>query len=148
MSTALLDVNVLIALLDPEHAFHDEAQVWFASAKRKAWSTCSTTLCGCIRIVASPRYPGGPFSPGEVADRLRVICGLPGHTFWSEDLSPLDAHCLRLEALAGHRQLTDAYLLALAVRRGGKLATFDQSIPLNAVPGAAARHLELLPRRR
>lgn len=148
MSTALLDVNVLIALLDSAHPFHEESHLWFGQARRKGWATCSTTLCGCIRIISHPGYLSVKASAAEVAERLRILCDQPGHTFWSEDLSPLDEHSFRLDLLSGPRQLTDVYLLALAVRRRGRLVTFDQSIPLSAVPGAELRHLELLPRRR
>jgi hypothetical protein len=56
----------------------------------------------------------------------------------------LDETLFRPEAIAGHQQVTDAYLLGLAIRRGGRLATFDRSIPLKAVHGARSEHMEVL----
>jgi hypothetical protein len=84
-------------------------------------------------------------TPAGVASRLSALCAGPGHEFWSDSVSLLDESLFRPQAVSSHRQITDAYLLGLAVRRGGRLATFDRSISLKAVVGAAPAHLELIP---
>jgi toxin-antitoxin system PIN domain toxin len=142
MSTALLDVNVLVALHDPAHPNHEDAHRWFGRNRKRGWATCPITVNGCVRVLSNPAYPSVTATPAETASRLRVLCAGPGHEFWSDSVSLLDESLFRLQAIAGHRQITDIYLLGLAVRHGGRLATFDRSIPLKAVVGAGAAHLE------
>ena len=144
MSIALLDVNVLVALHDPSHPNHEDAHRWFARNRKRGWATCPVTVNGCVRVLSNPAYPTVAAAPAEVASRLRVLCADPGHEFWSDSVSLLDEALFRLPAITGHRQITDLYLLGLAVRHGGKLATFDRSIPLKAVAGAGPAHLELI----
>ena len=144
MTAALLDVNVLIALFDPAHPNHDDAHRWFSRNRKHGWATCDVTLNGCIRVLSSPSYPSVDATLAEAASRLRVLCGASDHQFWKESESLLDETLFRPEAIAGHQQIADVYLLGLAVRRGGRLATFDRSIPLKAVHGARAEHLEVL----
>jgi hypothetical protein len=95
-------------------------------------------------VLSNPAYPTVTAAPAEVASRLRVLCTDPGHEFWTDSVSLLDESLFRPQAIAGHQQITDVYLLGLAVRRGGRLATFDRSIPVRAVVGAGAAHLELI----
>jgi len=144
MSTALLDVNVLVALHDPAHPNHEDAHRWFGRNRKRGWATCPVTVNGCVRVLSNPAYPIATAAPAEVASRLRVLCAGPGHELWSDSVSLLDESLFRPQAIAGHRQITDTYLLGLAVRHGGRLATFDRSIPLKAVVGAGAAHLELI----
>lgn len=144
MIPALLDVNVLVALFDPAHPNHEDAHRWFGRNRKHAWATCAVTINGCIRVLSSPSYPTVDATPAEAASRLRVLCGASEHRFWRESVSLLDGGLFRLEAVTGHRQVTDMYLLGMAVRHGGRLATFDRSIPLKAVRGARAEHLEIL----
>lgn len=75
---------------------------------------------------------------------LRRSTATPAHAFWADDLSVLDAQVFDASFLHGHRQLTDVYLLGLAVRHGSRLVSFDQRVPLSAVPGASAGQLVLL----
>ncbi|MGA2271622.1 MAG: TA system VapC family ribonuclease toxin [Bryobacteraceae bacterium] len=144
MSAALLDVNVLIALHDPAHPNHEDAHRWFGRARRRGWATCPVTVNGFVRVLSNPAYPTVAATPAEAASRLRALCAGAGHEFWSDSVSLLNEALFRPQAITGHQQITDIYLLGLAVRRGGRLATFDQSIPVKAVVGAGGIHLELI----
>ena len=144
MSRALLDVNVLVALHDPAHPNHEDAHRWFGRNRKRGWATCPVTVNGCVRVLSNPAYPTVAATPAEAASRLRILCAGPDHEFWSDSVSLLDESLFRPQAITGHRQITDIYLLGLAVRHGGRLATFDRSIPLKAVAGAGPAPLELL----
>jgi toxin-antitoxin system PIN domain toxin len=136
---ALLDVNFLIALFDPDHVHHEAAHAWFSSERGSGWATCPLTENGVVRILSNPAYSPSAERPAEIAARLAAFRASGDHAFWPDDVSICDAKLFRLGI--GHRQLTDAYLLALAVRRSGRLATFDRSIPTKAVHGARSEHL-------
>lgn len=140
---ALLDVNVLIALLDQGHIHHAAARAWLGANIAHGWASCPITQNGCIRIMSQPAYPGA-VAPAEVAARLRAAASTPHHAFWPDDTSLLADDVLRWSSILGSRQVTDAYLLSLAVRRGGRFVTFDRAAPLAAVAGANARHLVVL----
>lgn len=140
---ALLDVNVLIALLDASHASHHAALSWFATHGSLGWASCPITQNGCLRIMTTPGYPNAR-SIAVVAERLREACAHPSHQFWADDVSLLAEDHLDLARIHGPRQLTDAYLLHLAVRHDGHLVTFDRSVPLSAVRGATPAHLLVL----
>ena len=138
----LLDVNVLIALIDPVHVHHDIAHEWFARIGAASWATCPVTENGVLRIVGQPRYSNSPGGPAIVATALAGLRKLPGHEFWPDDISLLDATKVDIEHLMTSAQVTDSYLLALAAANGGQLATFDRRLVVNAVyGGAAALHL-------
>lgn len=137
---ALLDVNVLIALLDADHSLHERAIGWLSSRRRGDWASTPITQNGCLRIMSHPGYPNGiPVS--AVAERLALACRDPSHEFWPDDLSLLDAKRVNVRKIHGPRQLTDVYLLAIAVQRNGQLVTFDAGIALDAVHGARTDHL-------
>ena len=140
---ALLDVNVLIALLDAAHVHHRVARAWLESNIEAGWASCPLTQNGCIRIMSQPGYPGSQ-PPGVIAARLAEAAATPWHEFWPDDLNGLESGALEWGRILGSRQLTDAYLLALAVRHGGRLVTLDRAVTLAAVPGAGERHLEVL----
>ncbi|MFT4101233.1 MAG: VapC toxin family PIN domain ribonuclease [Burkholderiaceae bacterium] len=135
MTVHLLDVNVLIALVDPAHIQHDQAHDWFARVGRKAFATCPITENGLVRIVGHPRYPNSPGPPSAVLQSLAAIRGLPGHRFWPDDLSIADAEFFASELLSSHSRVTDSYLLALAHEKGGRLATMDLKLATEVVPG-------------
>ena len=142
MTRFLLDINVLIALIDPAHVQHDRAHEWFAATGRKAWATCPLTENGVLRIVGHARYPNSPGTPAAVAKLLTTLCILRGHEFWSDDITLLDAKRVDGSRLLDSAQVTDSYLLALARAHGGQLATFDQRLVTDAVVnGAKALHL-------
>jgi len=144
MSIALLDVNVLVALFDPAHLNHEDAHQWFGRNRKHGWATCSVTINGCVRVLSNPAYPTVEATPAEVISRLRVLCESSGHHFWSDSVSLTDDSLFRWRMITGHQKITDVYLLGLAMRHNGKLATFDRSISLKAVVGADARRLELI----
>lgn len=137
MSRYLLDVNVLIALVDPAHVHHDAAHDWFAREGAAAWATCPLTENGLLRIVGHPRYPNSPGGPAEIAGLLAGLRALPGHAFWPDDISLADAARVDAGKLYTHAHVTDSYLLALAVAHGGKLASFDRKLAPDAVTGGA-----------
>lgn len=137
MSVFLLDVNVLIALIDPAHVQHDAAHEWFAVHGKRAWATCPLTENGVLRIVGHPRYPNSPGTPAEVAQLMSGLRALPGHAFWADDVSLLDTGTIDASRLLTSGQVTDSYLLALACAHGGRLATFDRRLVTDAVRGGA-----------
>jgi toxin-antitoxin system PIN domain toxin len=140
---ALLDVNVLIALLDADHVSHQAAWSWFAAHAADGWASCAITQNGCLRIMSHSGYPN-PRSVAEIAERLRAATAQPVHEFWADAVSVLDSARFDTTRIHGPRQLTDLWLLALAVSRGGRLVTFDRSIALGAVLGASPAHLVVL----
>jgi toxin-antitoxin system PIN domain toxin len=137
---ALLDVNVLIALFDPDHVHHARAWRWFEGQAAQGWASCPITQNGCVRVMSQPGYPN-PLPIAAIVQRLGRATSSPEHEFWPDDLSLLDARRFDHARVVGHRQLTDLYLLALAVTHGGRLATFDEAVPLSAAREAGARHL-------
>ena len=140
---ALLDVNILIALLDADHVHHRTARDWLTREGRAGWASCPITQNGCIRILSHARYPNAqPVS--VVVGRLAEATAHPMHTFWPDDSSLLDGRHIDPSRIHGTGRVTDVYLLALATARGGKLVTFDRSVVLDAVVGASARTLERL----
>ncbi len=140
---ALFDVNVLIALLDQAHPHHAAAHAWLKANIGHGWASCPITQNGCVRIMSQPAYPGAR-PPGSVIERLREATMHPAHAFWPDDVSITDKRVTDSSRVHGARQITDTYLLALAVRHGGRLVTFDAGIALSAVPGATAANLVAL----
>ena len=128
MKPALLDVNILTALLWPTHEHHDAAHRWFARRADAPWATCSLTQLGFVRIISNPAFSRDALSPVEALALLGENLAHTAHEFWTESLQ-LPPAVKGMEArLQGHRQLTDAYLLALAHRRDGVVATFDRGL--------------------
>jgi toxin-antitoxin system PIN domain toxin len=140
---AQLDVNVLIALLDSDHASHDSAISWFSKHAREGWASCPITQNGSIRIMSNPGYPN-PLPVQAVIEHLAEACQQDIHEFWPDEVSLLDSEVVDSTRIHGPRQLTDVYLLALAVRHGGRLVTFDTGIPLAAVKTATTQKLLIL----
>jgi uncharacterized protein len=133
---ALLDVNVLVALFDAAHVHHEAAHDWFADNRTNGWATCAITENGFLRVLTNPQSGVTERAP-VILESLRTFCASGHHVFWPDDLSLRD-DVFDLSIAQGHRQLTDIYLLGLAAKMGGMLATFDRSIPLKAVRGARA----------
>ena len=140
---ALLDVNVLIALLDSDHASHDSAINWFSQHAREGWASCPITQNGCIRIMSNPGYPN-PLSVQAVVEHLAEACRQDIHEFWPDEVSLLDSDVVDSTRIHGPRQLTDIYLLALAVQHEARLVTFHTGIPLAAVRKATTQKLLIL----
>ena len=140
--TFLLDVNVLIALIDPTHVGHDVAHLWFEREGRQSWATCPMTENGVIRIVGHANYPNTPGAPADVALIVAQLRTLPGHVFWPDDISLVGVADIDPAQILTSGQVTDTYLLALAVTRQARLATFDRRLSTKAVRGGkAALHL-------
>lgn len=140
---ALFDVNVLIALLDTDHLHHGVAMDWLADNIDAGWASCPLTENGCIRILSQPGYTN-PLPAAVVAARLAEAAATPWHAFWPDGISLLDQGVINWQAVLGSRQVTDVYLLALAVRNGGRLVTLDRAVPLQAVGGATPDHLVVI----
>lgn len=144
----LLDINVLVALFHPDHVHHDAAQDWFAGHVHEGWATCPLTENGFLRVALALAAPDARFRPAVLIDYLRKFCASRGHQFWDETLSLRDPAVFDLSFVAGPRQLTDVYLLGLAKTMGGRLATFDQTIPLKAVVKATPALVSVIGGRR
>lgn len=140
---ALLDVNVLVALLDEAHIHHRAAMNWLENNILQGWASCPITQNGCIRILSQPAYPN-TVPAAKVAGRLAEACGHLAHTFWPDSISLLQSGIINWNHILGSRQVTDAYLLSLAVENHGCFVTFDKGISLTAVCGAEAEHLVVL----
>jgi len=140
---SLLDVNVLIALNDPDHVSHVAAATWWLAQREAGWASCPLTQNGCVRIISQPGYPNAQ-AVASVAGLLANLCADPCHAFWPDDVSLLDGQRFNHTHIHGHRQLTDIYLLGLAISHGGRLITFDEKIPFSAVHGAKRQDLLLL----
>jgi len=141
---ALLDVNVLVALFDPAHVHHELAHDWFAENAAHGWATCALTESAFVRVVSNPVYGSAGGRSAEIVDRLRMFCASGDHHFWTETLSLSDRACFDLSFVGSHRQITDIYLLGLAAKVAGRLATFDRTIPLKAVVAATPEMLEVI----
>lgn len=140
---ALLDINVVLALFDTGHQFHGRARAWLEQHIEHGWASCPITQNGFVRIVSQPAYPNR-VPPAEAIDRLAEAIGTPYHRFWPDDVSLLDDAIADGTRIHGAKQLTDVYLLALAIRHGGCFATFDERVPRKAVRGATPDHLRLV----
>ena len=143
MTRALLDINVLLALLDSDHVDHGRAHEWLDGAIEHGWASCAITENGFVRIISQPRYPS-PISPAEAISLLRRACESGPHEFWTCDISLLDARVVNRSHLHGPRQVTDAYLLALAKAHEGHFVTFDRSLSVSSVKGATESNLTAL----
>jgi len=142
MTAFLLDVNVLIALIDPLHVHHETADKWFSAIGKRSWATCPLTENAVLRIVGHSRYPNSPGTPAVVAEVLAELLEVPGHVFWPDDISLLDQRIMDFGRLLNARQVTDSYLLALACTHNGQFATFDRHVITDAVLGGEdALHL-------
>lgn len=127
MSRYLLDVSVLLALHWPRHTAHAQAMQWFHKSGERAFSTCALTQAGFVRIVTNPTFLQDKITFDEARRLLDDLTHLKGHSFWPINLSFLDATAPLAGRILGHRQVTDAYLLGLAIREKGILATLDKA---------------------
>jgi len=140
---ALLDVNVLIALIDPVHIHSRRAHEWWTVNRSEGWASCPITENGLVRILSQPAYPGAR-SPAEAMRLLQLFAEQGNHAFWGDDISLLDRQRFDRTHILGPKQLTDIYLLGVAVKNGGRFATFDRAIPRSAVTGAEPRNLVVI----
>ena len=140
---ALLDVNVLIALLDGSHVHRALVTGWLSNNLEAGWASCPMTQNGCVRILSQPGYPNS-IPVAQVAERLAEVTRHPSHLFWADTVSLLQPDYVVWDRILSSKQITDAYLLALAVRQNGRFVTLDRGISFAAVAGAKPRHLATL----
>jgi toxin-antitoxin system PIN domain toxin len=136
---SLLDVNLLIALAWPNHVHNRAALRWFDKNQKSGWATCPLTESGFVRVSSNPRILPEARSPREAIALLRRMVALAGHVFWQDDISIAASDFIDETKLLGHRQITDAHLLAVALRHGGRLATLDRGVT-QLVPGSRTAH--------
>ncbi len=145
MARALLDTSVLIALCDPSHAMHAITIAWLdhtTAVTNTGIATCPIVENGAVRILSQPKYSASlPIGTPSAIHAVRQIRNVRGHAFWSDDVSVLDERAFDAPLLVGPSQITDAYLLALAVAHGGQLATLDTRLMIAAARGATRSHL-------
>jgi uncharacterized protein len=143
MSRHLPDVNVLLALLWPQHSSHRASVAWFEKSGRRSWATNPLTELGALRLLTNPAITKGAVSASAAVEALADATNRSGHEFWP--LTRSTSACLArwAEHLTGHGQWTDAILLWQASERGGVLVTFDAG--LKALAGRlASEHVLLL----
>lgn len=139
---ALLDINVLIALFDADHVFHDRAHSWWSQHADRGWASCPLTENGVVRIMCNPGYSQRiRLVPSELIRRLESFAANSDHEFWPDALSLRDRKHFAPDRIHGSRQVTDAYLLGLATSQGGCLVSFDEGIPQSAVLRAKSRNM-------
>ncbi len=140
---ALLDLNVLISLIDDHHLHYVRAHDWWEQNRAHGWASCPLIQNGFLRILSQPSYN----APLPLSEAFRLLCEATeadDHTFWPDDVSLLDDQCINRERVLGPKQLTDIYLLALAVKHNGRLVTFDRAIPIAAVRDAKPHHVVVI----
>ncbi|GAA5035791.1 TA system VapC family ribonuclease toxin [Microbacterium fluvii] len=136
MTGYLLDVNAVIALIDPLHVHHDRAHRWFAARDVGVWHTCPIVQNGVVRVVSHPKYPNTQPAPVVIAS-LSSLAARDDHVFLPDSVSLLDAS-VHTERLLASAQVTDTYLLHLAASHDALLATFDSRLVTATIPSGAA----------
>jgi uncharacterized protein len=140
---ALLDVNVLLALLDSDHVDHKRARDWINNEIGHGWASCAITQNGFVRIISQSRYPS-PLQPGHAIELLARAAGTRHHEYWPCAVSLLDPEIIDRSRILATKQVTDTYLLALAAANNGRFVTFDQNVVLSACRVARDEHLVAL----
>lgn len=132
---ALLDVNVLIALFDNEHKYHDLVSDWLIDYidLGNHWASCPNTQNGCLRIISLPKYPNR-FDIGVIQSQLTKATQHRNHIFLPDDISLTQANLIDWQKVQGHNQLTDIYLIALTQKHHAKFVTLDSKIDLATLP--------------
>lgn len=117
-----------MALAWPNHVHHSRALRWFIANREDGWATCPVTESGFVRVSSNVRAIPDARTPAQAIHLLRQIRRQPGHTFWGDDVSPVDSDSTAFEQVVSYRQVTDAHLVTIATRMDGRLATFDRGI--------------------
>ena len=143
MKTALLDVNVLVGLLWPAQESHPKVHNWFNRRSSEGWATCPLTQAAFVRIVSNPAFSPSAVSPGEATQALKKSLAHPNHEYWPADVSYLEATDAFGSQIVGRKQVSDAYLLGLAIHHKGKLVTMDRGI-LHLLPANMREHVNLI----
>ena len=140
----LLDANLLIALTHASHIHHGEAHAWFEQVGKRRWASCAPTQLAFVRLTSNPRVVGESISPAQAMEALASMTAHAAHEYWADAAEPQRLPTLNSVAVVGHRQVTDAYLLGLAVLRGQCLATLDRGLLTFAQASGLAAHIELV----
>jgi toxin-antitoxin system PIN domain toxin len=140
----LLDANLLIALTHAAHIHHAAAHDWFSHVPNRHWATCALTQLAFLRLSSNPRVAGQALTPAQARLALAAMAAHPMHVYWADAPEPLHLPTLDSAALVGHRQVTDAYLLGLAVLRKGMLATLDHGLLAYATALGLQGHVEFV----
>ena len=140
---ALLDVSFLLAAFDANHVSHRVVRGWLESNIEHGWSSCAITQNGFVRVVSQPRYPNR-LTPQAAMTKLERACSLSHHTFRPCQVSLIDRARVNPDGVLGPSQVTDTYLLALAVSHGDRLVTLDHRVVSGSVPNATPGHLVLV----
>ena len=128
MKASLLDVNLLVALFWPAHSDHQKAQSWFRHHSSRRWATCPLTQSSFVRIVSNPAISRSAVTVEEATRLLAKNLEHPSHVFWPGETRYLDLIESFVGPLVGHQQVTDSYLLGMAIRNRGTLVTMDRGI--------------------
>jgi len=139
LTAFLLDVSTLIALAWPTHPAHDRAQTWFSRNAGQGWATCPFTECAFVRIVSNPAFSPNFLTLPAAIRLLSLNVNHPKHRFWGDDLPVADAVRHFQGRIVGHKQITDAYLLGLAMHKKSRLATLDESLSALLDPKSGER---------
>ena len=139
----LLDANLLIALTQAAHIHHAEAHAWLEQQPDRPWATCALTQLAFVRLTSNPQVVGERITPASALQALATMVAQPQHAYWPDAPEPLAMATLNSAALVGHRQVTDAYLLGLAVHKRQRLATLDRGLFAFAQAVGLAGHVEL-----
>lgn len=129
MSIALLDANVLIALAWPDHAHHEFAHAWFSENRHHGWATCQLTQAAFVRLSATPAVVKTLIPPHEALRVLEMSLQAPEHVYWPDEMGMTAILPAIRQRMIGPKQVNDAILLDLAIRREGRLVTFDARLP-------------------
>jgi uncharacterized protein len=140
----LLDANLLIALTQAAHVHHGEAHSWFGARPHRRWASCAITQLAFLRLTSNPKVTGRETTPAEALQALAAMVGSEAHEYWSDAPEPARLATLQHPALVGHRQVTDAYLLGLAVAHRQPLATLDRGLVSFASAAGHKAHVELV----
>ena len=140
---ALFDVSMFLALFDSVHSHHPRANAWWDEHYADGWASCPLTQNGFVRILSQPGYPRA-MALADAISTLRTQVALPSHQFWPDDVSIADPTIFDHRRILGPNQITDVDLLALAVKNGGRLVTFDRAVPIGAVRGAQRQNVVVL----
>jgi uncharacterized protein len=141
----LLDLNVLIALTDSEHIHRQRAERWFLSSGKDNWGVCPLTEAGFIRVTTNPAMQAAAITVGRAISILQALREHSGYRYWpiTDKESWVALTAPFSTRISGHKQITDAYLLGLAIKNDGVLVTFDRGLKYMAGP-AYARNLLIL----
>jgi toxin-antitoxin system PIN domain toxin len=141
----LFDINVLLAIGDSQHLFHDAIHDWLAAHKGHTWASCPLTENGFVRILSQPKYASGARQPAEAMELLRELRKARAlkHVFWPDAVSLADSTLFHSERITRPGHITDVYLAALALRKEARLVTFDHGIPWQAVVGGTRGLIEV-----